>query len=167
MQNQVGKKHVHLKAIKKYNEWFPLNVSSHADRVEVSDGVENVDMSLEELQQLLLRSHQQGAVEAGASAVMDVSDVSVLSPVEPWIAETGWLVCASILDVSAAVRALDSSAPNPDALLPCSPALQPFSLSLPLTEWNFTEMESNLKSVSQPIYMSSVAEALAVTLSQP
>ncbi|XP_075898971.1 heat shock factor protein 4 [Nelusetta ayraudi] len=63
------------------------------DRVEVSDGVENVDMSLEELQQLLLRSHQQGAVEAGASAVMD-----------------------------------------------------PFSLSLPLTEWNFTEMESNLKS---------------------
>lgn len=43
------------------------------DRVEVSDGVENVDMSLEELQQLLLRSHQQGAVEAGASAVMDVS----------------------------------------------------------------------------------------------
>lgn len=44
--------------------------------MEVSDGVENVDMSLEELQQLLLRSHQQGAVEAGASAVMDVSDFS-------------------------------------------------------------------------------------------
>ncbi|KAK1887636.1 Heat shock factor protein 1, partial [Dissostichus eleginoides] len=61
------------------------------DRVEVSD--ENVDMSLEELQQLLLRSHQQNVVEAGTSAVMD-----------------------------------------------------PFSLSLPLTEWNFTEMESNLKS---------------------
>ncbi|XP_042268223.1 heat shock factor protein 4 [Thunnus albacares] len=63
------------------------------DRVEVSDAVENVDMSLEELQQLLLRSHQQSTVEAGTSAVMD-----------------------------------------------------PFSLSLPLTEWNFTEMESNLKS---------------------
>lgn len=63
------------------------------DRVEVSDAVENVDMSLEELQQLLLRSHQQSAVEAGSSTVID-----------------------------------------------------PFSLSLPLTEWNFTEMESNLKS---------------------
>uniref|UniRef100_A0A3B4VGH2 Heat shock transcription factor 4 n=1 Tax=Seriola dumerili TaxID=41447 RepID=A0A3B4VGH2_SERDU len=61
--------------------------------VEVSDTVENVDMSLEELQQLLLRTHQQSTVEAGTSAVMD-----------------------------------------------------PFSLSLPLTEWNFTEMESNLKS---------------------
>ncbi|KAF3854472.1 hypothetical protein F7725_022527 [Dissostichus mawsoni] len=66
------------------------------DRVEVSD--ENVDMSLEELQQLLLRSHQQNVVEAGTSAVMD-----------------------------------------------------PFSLSLPLTEWNFTEMESNLKSVSHSV----------------
>ncbi|TMS00850.1 Heat shock factor protein 4, partial [Larimichthys crocea] len=41
------------------------------DRVEVSDTVENVDMSLEELQQLLLRSHQQSSVEAGTSAVMD------------------------------------------------------------------------------------------------
>ncbi|XP_014855153.1 PREDICTED: heat shock factor protein 4-like [Poecilia mexicana] len=63
------------------------------DRAEVPESVENVDMSLEELQQLLLRSHQQSAMEAGAGAVMD-----------------------------------------------------PFSLSLPLTEWNFTEMESNLKS---------------------
>ncbi|KAM4734712.1 heat shock factor protein 4 isoform 2-T2 [Anableps anableps] len=63
------------------------------DRAELPESVENVDMSLEELQQLLLRSHQQSAVEAGAGAVMD-----------------------------------------------------PFSLSLPLTEWNFTEMESNLKS---------------------
>ncbi|XP_039890460.1 heat shock factor protein 4 isoform X1 [Simochromis diagramma] len=62
------------------------------ERAEVADTVENVDMSLEELQQLLLRSHQQNAVEAGTSAVMD-----------------------------------------------------PFSLSLPLTEWNFTEMEPNLK----------------------
>ena len=42
-------------------------------RVEVSDAVENVDMSLEELQHLLLRSHQQSTVEAGANAVMDVS----------------------------------------------------------------------------------------------
>lgn len=42
-------------------------------RVEVSDAVENVDMSLEELQQLLLRSHQQSTVEAGTSAVLDVS----------------------------------------------------------------------------------------------
>lgn len=74
---RIRKKHVHLKEMKKYNKWFSLNVPLHADRVEVSDGVENVDMSLEELQQLLLRSHQQGAVEAGASAVMDVSDVSV------------------------------------------------------------------------------------------
>ncbi|KAK5605721.1 hypothetical protein CRENBAI_007073 [Crenichthys baileyi] len=63
------------------------------DRSELSESVENVDMSLEELQQLLLRSHQQSAVETGAGTVMD-----------------------------------------------------PFSLSLPLTEWNFTEMESNLKS---------------------
>ncbi|XP_007553241.1 heat shock factor protein 4 [Poecilia formosa] len=63
------------------------------DRAEVPESVENVDMSLEELQQLLLRSHQQSAMEAGAGGVMD-----------------------------------------------------PFSLSLPLTEWNFTEMESNLKS---------------------
>ncbi|XP_004569216.1 heat shock factor protein 4 [Maylandia zebra] len=62
------------------------------ERAEVADTVENVDMSLEELQHLLLRSHQQNAVEAGTSAVMD-----------------------------------------------------PFSLSLPLTEWNFTEMEPNLK----------------------
>ncbi|KAG7522657.1 heat shock factor protein 4 [Solea senegalensis] len=45
----------------------------------VEDTVETVDMSLEELQQLLLRSHQQqqqqqqqqNAVEAGSSAVMD------------------------------------------------------------------------------------------------
>ncbi|XP_043980147.1 heat shock factor protein 4 [Gambusia affinis] len=63
------------------------------DRAELPESVENVDMSLEELQQLLLRSHQQSAMEAGAGAAMD-----------------------------------------------------PFSLSLPLTEWNFTEMESNLKS---------------------
>uniref|UniRef100_M3ZUS6 Heat shock transcription factor 4 n=1 Tax=Xiphophorus maculatus TaxID=8083 RepID=M3ZUS6_XIPMA len=60
---------------------------------ELPESVENIDMSLEELQQLLLRSHQQSTMEAGAGAVMD-----------------------------------------------------PFSLSLPLTEWNFTEMESNLKS---------------------
>ncbi|XP_028306875.1 heat shock factor protein 4 [Gouania willdenowi] len=63
------------------------------DRMEVAEAVENVDMSLEELQLLLLRSHQQNNVEAGTSTVMD-----------------------------------------------------PFTLSLPLTEWNFTEMESNLKS---------------------
>ncbi|XP_038149847.1 heat shock factor protein 4 [Cyprinodon tularosa] len=63
------------------------------DRAELSESVENVEMSMEELQQLLLRSHQQSAVESGAGAAMD-----------------------------------------------------PFSLSLPLTEWNFTEMESNLKS---------------------
>lgn len=42
-------------------------------RAELSESVENVDMSLEELQQLLLRSHQQSAVETGAGAVMDVS----------------------------------------------------------------------------------------------
>uniref|UniRef100_A0A1A8N4S4 Heat shock transcription factor 4 n=1 Tax=Nothobranchius rachovii TaxID=451742 RepID=A0A1A8N4S4_9TELE len=63
------------------------------DRVDVSEAVENVDMSLEELQQLLIRSHQQSAMETGASTVMD-----------------------------------------------------PFSLNLPLNEWTFSEMESNLKS---------------------
>lgn len=42
-------------------------------RGEVSEAVENVDMSLEELQQLLLRNHQQNTVEAGTSAVIDVS----------------------------------------------------------------------------------------------
>uniref|UniRef100_A0A3Q3B2F5 Heat shock transcription factor 4 n=1 Tax=Kryptolebias marmoratus TaxID=37003 RepID=A0A3Q3B2F5_KRYMA len=71
---------------------------AHLD-AEVSDTVENVDMSLEELQQLLLRSHQQG---------------------------------------------------------------QPFSLSLPLNEWNFTEMESNLKSSSfflQYMFQNQEAEA--------
>uniref|UniRef100_A0A3B3TSG7 Heat shock transcription factor 4 n=1 Tax=Poecilia latipinna TaxID=48699 RepID=A0A3B3TSG7_9TELE len=74
---------------------------------ELPESVENVDMSLEELQQLLLRSHQQSAMEAGAGGVMD-----------------------------------------------------PFSLSLPLTEWNFTEMESNLKSVF-PQYMFQNQEAEA------
>ncbi|XP_037539247.1 heat shock factor protein 4 [Nematolebias whitei] len=64
----------------------------HLDRAEATDTVENVDMSLEELQQLLLRSQQPGA-EARVSTVLD-----------------------------------------------------PFGLSLPLNEWNFTEMESNLKS---------------------
>ncbi|KAF7225319.1 heat shock factor protein 4 isoform X2 [Nothobranchius furzeri] len=63
------------------------------DRVDVSEAVENVDMSLEELQQLLIRSHQQSAMETGASTAMD-----------------------------------------------------PFSLNLPLNEWTFSEMESNLKS---------------------
>ncbi|XP_067356548.1 heat shock factor protein 4 isoform X2 [Channa argus] len=77
------------------------------DRVEGTEAVENVDMSLEELQQLLLRSHQQSTVEAGASAVMD-----------------------------------------------------PFSLSLPLTEWNFTEMESNLKSY---MFQNQEAEAFPAT----
>lgn len=38
------------------------------------DRVEDMDMSLEDLQQLLLlRSHQQNTVEAGSSAGMDVS----------------------------------------------------------------------------------------------
>ncbi|XP_034032991.1 heat shock factor protein 4 [Thalassophryne amazonica] len=63
------------------------------ERVEACDAVENMDMSLEELQQLLLRSHQHSSVEAGNRAVID-----------------------------------------------------PFTLSLPLPEWNFTEIESNLKS---------------------
>ncbi|KAM9377799.1 heat shock factor protein 4 isoform 2-T2 [Pholidichthys leucotaenia] len=74
------------------------------ERVDVADTVENVGMSLEELQQLLLRSHQQTTVEAGTSA--------------------------------------------------------PFSLSLPLTEWNFTEMESNLKSY---MFQNQEAEAFAAT----
>ncbi|KAJ0029592.1 hypothetical protein NQD34_004589 [Periophthalmus magnuspinnatus] len=63
------------------------------ERGEVSEAVENVDMSLEELQQLLLRNHQHSSVEVGASTAID-----------------------------------------------------PFSLSLPLTEWNFNEMDPNLKS---------------------
>ena len=41
-------------------------------RGEVSDAVENVDMSLEELQQLLMRNHQQSSVESGAGAAVDV-----------------------------------------------------------------------------------------------
>ncbi|XP_061825270.1 heat shock factor protein 4 [Nerophis lumbriciformis] len=67
------------------------------ERVDASDAVENMDMSLEELQQLILRSHQQSSVEAGSSAVID-----------------------------------------------------PFSVNLPLTEWSFTEMDSNLKSYVLP-----------------
>ncbi|XP_061138639.1 heat shock factor protein 4 [Syngnathus typhle] len=56
------------------------------ERVECgSDAVENMEMSLEELQQLILRSHQQSNMD-------------------------------------------------------------PFSVNLPLTEWSFNEMESNLKS---------------------
>ena len=35
--------------------------------------MENVDMNLEDLQQLLLRSHQPGPVETGTTTVMDVS----------------------------------------------------------------------------------------------
>lgn len=60
--------------------------------------MENVDMSLEELQQLLLRSHQQGTVEAGASAVMDVSARSrklnekIESSAE---GKAEWLMCGS------------------------------------------------------------------------
>ncbi|XP_012718368.2 heat shock factor protein 4 [Fundulus heteroclitus] len=77
------------------------------DRAELPESGENVEMSLEELQQLLLRSHQQSAVEATAGGVMD-----------------------------------------------------PFSLSLPLTEWNFTEMESNLKSY---IFQNQEAEAFPAT----
>lgn len=43
-------------------------------RVEcASDAVENMDMSLEELQQLILRSHQQSNMDPGTSTVMDVS----------------------------------------------------------------------------------------------
>ncbi|KAK7891936.1 hypothetical protein WMY93_023899 [Mugilogobius chulae] len=61
------------------------------DSGEVPESVENVDMSLEELQLLLVRNHQHSSVEAGA-------------------------------------------------------AIDPFSLSLPITEWNFNEMDPNLKS---------------------
>ncbi|CAL8292896.1 unnamed protein product [Boreogadus saida] len=77
------------------------------ERGEVSDTVENVDMNLEDLQQLLLRSHQPGPVETGTTTVMD-----------------------------------------------------PFNLSLPLTEWNFTEMESNLKSY---MFQSQEAEAFSTS----
>uniref|UniRef100_A0AAQ4PUD8 HSF-type DNA-binding domain-containing protein n=1 Tax=Gasterosteus aculeatus aculeatus TaxID=481459 RepID=A0AAQ4PUD8_GASAC len=49
------------------------------DRVEVSDAVENVDMSLEELQQLLLRSHQQSTVDAGTSSALDVSRPALIT----------------------------------------------------------------------------------------
>ncbi|CAL8324062.1 heat shock factor protein 4 [Gadus morhua] len=77
------------------------------ERGEVSDTVENVDMNLEDLQQLLLRSHQPGPVETGTTTVMD-----------------------------------------------------PFNLSLPLTEWNFTEMESNLKSY---MFQNQEAEAFSTS----
>lgn len=48
-------------------------ITPRVHRVDLSDAVENVDMSLEELQHLLLRSHQQNTVESGSSTVMDVS----------------------------------------------------------------------------------------------
>lgn len=100
-------------------------------------------MSLEELQQLLLRSHQQGAVEAGASAVVDVSNLSEFRLVETKYGRQ----IGSLVQVSPTLMA-----PTTPTLmfLSWSPPIQPFGLSLPLTEWNFTEMESNLKSVSQP-----------------
>ncbi|XP_062404136.1 heat shock factor protein 4 [Sardina pilchardus] len=62
------------------------------ERPEVAEGVESVDMSLEDLQ-MLLRNHQQSLEPSAATTTMD-----------------------------------------------------PFNFSLPLTEWNFTDMESNLKS---------------------
>lgn len=70
-----GRSHEKCNATEKYCEVYELyNTSSMCVcRAEVADTVENVDMSLEELQHLLLRSHQQNAVEAGTSAVMDVS----------------------------------------------------------------------------------------------
>ncbi|KAJ3596946.1 hypothetical protein NHX12_003346 [Muraenolepis orangiensis] len=40
-----------------------LQTNETRDKAEVSDTVENVDMNLEDLQQLLLRSHQQGTVD--------------------------------------------------------------------------------------------------------
>ncbi|KAM9754166.1 heat shock factor protein 4 isoform 2-T2 [Menidia menidia] len=62
------------------------------DRVEAAEAVESVDMSLEELQQLLLRSQQQqqqqqggveaGGVEAGASAAMDPFSLNL--PLTEW-----------------------------------------------------------------------------------
>ncbi|CAB1323250.1 unnamed protein product [Coregonus sp. 'balchen'] len=70
------------------------------ERPEVPDAVENVDMSLEDLQ-LLLRTHQQS--------------------VEP---------TAAVMD--------------------------PFNFNLPLSEWNFNDMESNLKSY---MFQSQEAEA--------
>ncbi|KAM9569361.1 heat shock factor protein 4-like isoform 2-T2 [Salvelinus alpinus] len=70
------------------------------ERPEVPDAVENVDMSLEDLQ-LLLRTHQQS--------------------VEP---------TAAVID--------------------------PFNFNLPLSEWNFNDMESNLKSY---MFQSQEAEA--------
>ncbi|XP_057692898.1 heat shock factor protein 4 isoform X2 [Corythoichthys intestinalis] len=64
------------------------------ERVDcATDAVENMDMSLEELQQLILRSHPQSNMDPGTSSVID-----------------------------------------------------PFSVNLPLPEWSFNEMESNLKS---------------------
>ncbi|XP_053741438.1 heat shock factor protein 4 isoform X1 [Synchiropus splendidus] len=72
------------------------------ERLDPGHTVEN-DMSLDELQQLLLRSHQHGSMEAGPSAAMD-----------------------------------------------------PFTLGLPLADWTFSEMESNLKSY---MFQSDEAEA--------
>ncbi|KTF73262.1 hypothetical protein cypCar_00027699 [Cyprinus carpio] len=67
-----------------------LQMQAEESRPEIPDSVENVDMSLEDLQ-LLLRSHQQS------------------------------------METSAA-------------------AMDPFTFSLSLNEWNFTEMDPNLKS---------------------
>ncbi|XP_049579317.1 heat shock factor protein 4 isoform X2 [Syngnathus scovelli] len=69
------------------------NKRAAIERVECgSDAVENMEMSLEELQQLILRSHQQSNMD-------------------------------------------------------------PFSVNLPLTEWSFNEMESNLKSATDTSYL--------------
>ncbi|XP_051918110.1 heat shock factor protein 4 [Hippocampus zosterae] len=54
------------------------------ERVECasSDAVENMDMSLEELQQLILRSHQQSNMDPGTGTVMDPFNVNL--PLTEW-----------------------------------------------------------------------------------
>ncbi|KPP79814.1 heat shock factor protein 4-like, partial [Scleropages formosus] len=94
------------------------------ERSDIPDNVENVDMSLEDLQ-LLLRNHQQG--------------------IEP----------ATAMDVSTAKRPCCQSQrnfpyPDPatrgDVTIDSSLPKQPFNAGLPLSEWNFTDIEANLKS---------------------
>lgn len=87
-------------------------------------------MSLEELQ-LLLRSHQQ-SMESNAAA-MDVS-------MNLYMAREQKIILMTLTYTPRLTNNLYSF-------------LQPFTFSLPLNEWNFTEMDPNLKSVSLPSFV--------------
>lgn len=89
-------------------------------------------MSLEDLQ-LLLRSHQQ-SMESSAAA-MDVSMNLYRARANPLFTH-----------IQVNERIIVTYAPRLTYNL--YSFSQPFTFSLPLNEWNFTEMDPNLKSVS-------------------